>query len=111
MTRTTKPRDGEPIRLIETARGARYRVTLDVAPRGAPRRQITRTMDSLREARGFVNETRDRVTRGNYTAPSRVTVCDLAEDWLRSRRDIREVSVNGYRSVLGPVLDRIGGSS
>lgn len=106
--RITRPRADEPIRLIDTQRGPRYRVVLDVAPKGAPRKQVTKTLDSLREAREFINETRDRVSKGNYTVPSKVTVQELADDWLRSRRDIREVSVNGYRDVLGPVLDRIG---
>lgn len=104
----SQPKQGEPIRIVQTAKGPRYRVVIDVAPKGAPRKQVTRTLDSLKEARQFVNETRDRVAKGNYTAPSRVTLRTLSEDWLRSRRDIREVSVNGYRSVLNPVLDRIG---
>ena len=106
--RITKPREGEPIRLIDTKSGPRYRVVLDVAPKGAPRRQVTRTLPTLAEARDFVSETRTRVAQGNYTAPTRVTLRTLAADWLASRRDIREVSVNGYRDVLGPVLERLG---
>lgn len=103
-----QPKAGEPIRIVQTAKGPRYRVVIDVAPKCAPRKQVTKTLDSLRDARQFVHETKDRVAKGNYTAPSRVTVRQLAEDWLRSRRDIREVSRNGYRGVLNPVLDRIG---
>jgi hypothetical protein len=37
--RVTKPKDGEPIRLVATKTGHRYRVVLDIAPHGAPRRQ------------------------------------------------------------------------
>lgn len=112
--RITAPRAGEPIRLIDTKSGPRYRVVLDTAPKGAPRRQVTRTFITLREARDFVNETRDRVHKGNFTAPSKVTVAELAERWLAEREaeseagGIREVSVNGYRSALHAALLHIG---
>lgn len=106
--RPTHPRPGEPIRVINTQKASRYRVVLDVAPKGAPRKQHTKTFDTLKEARAHLHETRDRLAKGNYTAPSKVTLQQLAEDWLRSRPDIREVSLNGYRSVLNPVLDRMG---
>lgn len=112
--RVTTPRDGEPIRLVETARGVRYRVVLDTAPPGARRRQVTRTFDTIREARGFVDETRTAVVRGAFTAPSKLTVRALAEAWLADRQadsesgGIREVSVNGYRSALHAVLLHVG---
>lgn len=112
--RITQPRAGEPIRLVSTAKGHRYRVVLDVAPKGAERRQVTRTLDTLREAREFVAETRAAVTRGGFTAPSKVTVRQLADAWLAERAaesaagGIREVSVNGYRSALHAPLLHIG---
>jgi integrase len=106
--RITKPRDGEPIRLIDTERGVRYRVVLDVAPKGSPRRQVTRTLDSLAEARAFVNATRAGLSAGTYTAPSAETIAQLCERWLDSRRDVRPVTVQGYRNVLAPVRRRIG---
>lgn len=113
--RVTKPRDGEPIRLVETARGVRYRVVVDTAPKGAPRRQVTRTFDTIREAREWLAEARTALVRGSFTAPSRVTVRALAEAWLAERQaesespgGIREVSVNGYRSALHAVLLHIG---
>lgn len=109
MARILYPKADEPIRLIETNSGQyRYRVTLDVAPKGAKRKQMTRTFDTLRDARAFVTATRDQINKGSFAAPSTVTVRLLAEDWLKSRRDIRAVSVMGYRSVLRPVLQRIG---
>jgi integrase len=69
---------------------------------------VTRTLGTLTDARQWVAKTRGQVEQGTYTAPSRVTVQQLADDWLTSRRDIREVSLNGYRQVLAPVLARIG---
>lgn len=106
--RITQPREGEPIRLVSTRRGVRYRVVLDVAPKGSPRRQVTRTLDTLAEARAFVNATRAGLMSGNYAAPSAETVDQLCTRWLESRRDIRPVTVEGYRHVLAPVLRRIG---
>ncbi len=113
--RVTRPRDGEPIRLVQSATGQnRYRAVLDVAAKGAPRRQVTRTFDTLREARGFVDDTRSAVARGGFTAPSKVTLRQLAEAWLAERDaeskagGIREVSVNGYRSALHAALLHAG---
>lgn len=112
--RVTQPREGEPIRLVETAKGHRYRVVIDTAPKGAARKQVTRTFDTIREARAFVDETRAAVERGSFTAPSKVTVRQLAHAWLAEREaesaagGIREVSVNGYRSALHAVLLHIG---
>lgn len=108
MARIPQPKAHEPIRLIETKSGPRYRVVLDTSPKGAPRRQITRTLPTLGEARAFVTKTRAGLAAGNFTAPNKVTLRQLTEDWLRSRRDIREVSRNGYRSAITPILDRIG---
>lgn len=98
----------EPIRVVHTERGERFRVVLDVAPKGAPRRQVTRTFDTLAQAREYVAEVRDGVRSGAYVKPSEVTVAVLAERWLASRHDVREVTVYGYRNALGPVLARIG---
>lgn len=106
--RITAPREAEPIRLVSTTQGVRYRAVLDVAPKGSPRRQVTRTLDTLAEARAFVNATRAGLVAGTYTAPSAETVTELCAWWLGSRRDVRPVTVEGYRNVLAPVLRRIG---
>ena len=115
MTRVAQPKTHEPVRLIETRHGPRYRAVLDIAPAGSPRKQVTRTFDTLAEARAFVAETRMRLIHGNFSAPSKMTVRELAEAWLAEREaeslspgGIREVSVNGYRSALSPVLIHIG---
>lgn len=115
MARVSQPRPGEPIRLIETGRGPRYRVVIDTASTGAPRKQVTRTFVTLTEAREFVSETRSRVRRGHYIAPDKITVRELAGLWLeeleaesRSPGGVREVTVNGYRSALDAPLRHIG---
>ncbi|MEZ0577297.1 tyrosine-type recombinase/integrase [Nocardioides sp. MH1] len=55
-----------------------------------------------------MTETRERVAKGTYLAPSRVTLGQLTDDWLRTRRDVREVSLRGYRGVLDPIVGHIG---
>jgi len=107
--RITKPKPGEGIRLKYTGtREPRYEVFIDTAPRGATRQRVTRTFRTISEARAFIIETRQRVAEGNYTAPSRVTFRTLAEDYLKSRRDVRENTLAGYRDALVNVSDVFG---
>jgi integrase len=109
VPRITQPRADEPIRLVENKGGHVYRVTIDVSPKGAPRRQITRTYPTLKEARAFVMSTRESQARGSYVAPVKATLRDLCEDWLASKRDVRQITRNGYANALRPALDRLGG--
>lgn len=108
MPRLQEPKAHEPIRRVETAKGNRYRAVLDVSAKGSPRKQVTRTFDSLQEARYFVTETRARIAAGTFSAPNKLTLRDLAEDWLQSRNDIRTKSLRGYADVLRPILVRLG---
>lgn len=107
--RVTKPRPGEPIRLVETKGGPRYRVVLDTGVHAdGRRRQVTRTLGTLREARDFVHSTRTEISRGTYVSPARLTFDALCDRWLASKRDVREVTAGGYRQALKPVRARIG---
>jgi integrase len=120
--RITTPREDEPIRLAcpgkcptrgrESARheGAhRYRAVISTGTHAdGKRRQSTRTFDTLSEAREWVSETRLAVKRGTFAAPARVTFSDVADAWLTSHRDVREVTLSNYRNVLKPVRQRIG---
>lgn len=103
--RTTKPREGEPIRLSTTRNGEpRYRVTVDAGLRpDGRRRQVSKNFRTLSDARAFVVDTRASLARGTYTAPDRVTFGDLCDRWLASRTDVREVTRAGYAHYLKPV--------
>jgi hypothetical protein len=108
--RISQPKANEPIRIVETQRGVRYRVVIDISPTRT-RRQVTRTFDSLKQARDFVSITRAGLASGNYTAPSSETVEQLCLRWLDNLtnvREVRTVTVQGYRNVLAPVLRHIG---
>lgn len=107
--RVSKPREGEPIRLVSTRTGHRYRVVLDVGmtPDGR-RKQVTKTLDTLTGAREFVAAVRADVARGTFLAPDALTFDGLCARWLDSRRDVRERTRLGYEQVLKPVRGRIG---
>jgi len=106
--RVTAPREGEPIRLVQTKSGPRYRVTLDVARPGEKRRQVTTTHPSLKAARQHVAETRAALGKGSYLAPSGETVDALCTRWLASRVDVRAVTREGYTRYLEPVRRHLG---
>src|SRR5690242_21943923 len=104
MPRTPMPRPDEPIRTITTQGGLRYRAVVDISPKGAPRRQVTKTFDTLKQARSFVTETRASVAAGDFTAPNPETLDELTKRWLASRVDVRPVTREGYRaSLVGPL--------
>lgn len=107
MPRIARPRPDEPIRIVG-GRPPRYRVVLDVAGKGQPRRQITKTFGSLADAREFVTDTRRQVTTGDYLEPSKVRLSELSAEWLASRRDVRARTVEGYSDVLKLVHRRLG---
>ncbi len=112
MTRITRPQAHEPIRLVETNRGPRYRVGLTTGqyPDGK-RRQETTTHPSLTDARKHVERTRSALQSGTYTAKDRTTVDAVCTLWLASKREVRPVTVNAYASALKSVRARLGAMS
>lgn len=107
--RVSQPRPGEPIRVVQIASGVRYRITIDVG-RGATgrRRQVTATRATLTAAREFIEQTRGDVARGTHSTPDRMTFSQLADQWLESRRDLRQVTRANYASALRAVRARWG---
>lgn len=109
------PKVGEPIyRLTDPVR---FRaVVTGTAPGAAKRKQLTKTVPTLAEAREFVAKVRGEVaTVGSYDMPRSLTVRELSERWIKARRaevglpgGIREVTLNGYESALHAALLHIG---
>jgi integrase len=104
------PETSEPIRRVENKTGVRFRAVVDATPPGAAKRQqVTHTVTTLTEAREWVAEVRAEVAHaGAYQRDTAETVAELCARWLQSRRDVRQVTVEGYRHTLTPVLRRIG---
>lgn len=105
------PKTNDPVREYRTASGAlRYRATVDAGthPTTGKRRQVTRVFTTKRDARTWLAETRTDVARGAFTAKSADTLDTLCDRWLNGRRDVRPVTVQGYRDVLVPARRRLG---
>lgn len=107
--RIPQPKVGEPIRLIKSRNGHRYRLVVDVGfHTNGRRRQHTETVDTLTQARTRVSEIRADVKRGEYHAKDNTTFNALCDRWLDSKRDVRAVSLRGYRSSLVNARTRFG---
>ncbi|MGJ3507958.1 tyrosine-type recombinase/integrase [Enemella sp. A6] len=115
------PTTAEPIRREANGDRVRWLAVVDVTPAGAAKRkQAKRRFDQLDDARAWVAEIRsgvtDAVKRGrSYRDRSRMTVQDMADQWLDRRAEeigtpggIREVTLNGYRSALHSLLAHLG---
>lgn len=99
----------EPIRRIETARGVRLRVVVDATPRGAAKRkQATKTLDTLDEARQFVAEVRAEVSERGGLSARTLTVAQLLDRYVASRVDIRKTTADNYAYRAKLVIDALG---
>lgn len=96
MACPTKPREGEPIRLIQLKSGDwRYEAALTVSAPGESRKQTRRRFETLKQTRAAVDATRTQVRRGTYQQRDATTLEQLAERWEASRVDIRQNSRDG----------------
>lgn len=110
MPRQAAPRPGEPIGLRETSKGVRYRCRVDVGTKAdGRRRQKSFTARTLTEARQWVEKTRTDVRVGDWTAPDRMKVSELVEQWLLSKRDIRDVTRGNYAHAAKRLVRTLGG--
>lgn len=103
---------GEPIRALNGPDGKvrAYRVVVDVGRDAAgKRKQLTHTAPTRKAAREWLAETLSDAKRGTLVLRSEVTLDGLLDRWLDGRRDVRAVTVQGYRDVLAPVRKRLGG--
>lgn len=111
MPRISKPRPGEPIKMVTLKDGSvRYRATATTSPRGAAKRtQAKRSFATLKEARAWVTETHVAVAAGKFTRRSGLTLDQAADRWLAAREGdvlsgaIRPVTLQGYVGWLAAV--------
>jgi integrase len=76
---------------------------VDVAPAGAPRKQVRRRgFRTKRDAQTALNEVLHDVGKGTFVATDRVTVADYLDDWVNSlpTRGLRPRTVASYRDML-----------
>ncbi|MFI8976502.1 tyrosine-type recombinase/integrase [Nocardia asteroides] len=106
-----KSRRAEPIN-THTAKNGKttYWFQVDIGVRADGKRDRPRfTFDSKTEARREYRRISTEVANGTYVAAVKTTVGEFLAAWLDGRRDVRRVTVEGYRDALKPVIARLGG--
>lgn len=101
----------EPIRKITHKDGSvRYRLVVDigVSPEGK-RKQLTRTFKTKKEALAELSRIRHELGSGSFVAPSKMTLNELLDIWLKSAtRDVEEGTASNYESAMVPVRTHSG---
>ncbi len=114
MTTESQParrsRRAEPITKHVARNGAvTYRFRVDVGTRadGSRERQWF-TYATAAEARRQYRRITTEVAVGTFVKRDKTTVGVFLAEWLDGRRDVRPVTLAGYRFALKPVIDHLG---
>ena len=102
----------DTIKRVELKSGkVRYRFVVDAGadPATGKRRQLTRTFDTLREARAERARIIAETARGTFVQPRKLTVSEYLTEWLEgATRNVRESTRRNYSDALTPVHNRLG---
>ncbi|HCA86443.1 MAG TPA: site-specific integrase [Streptomyces sp.] len=101
----------EPIRKITHKDGrTRYRLVVDIGTDAeGKRQQLTRTFNTKKEALSELSRIRHEVHAGTFVAPTKTTVNDWLDAWLKSAiRDVEEATAANYEDALRPVRTHLG---
>lgn len=99
------------IRPVQVGDRTRYRFVVDIGldPATGKRRQITKTYDGRRVAEKELARILTEVDRGTFAGPSKITVGEYLDEWLRSAiRGKAENTASAYRHGLAPARERLG---
>lgn len=107
---TKRTRRGEPITKRTAKNGTisyEFRADLGVKPDGSrDRRRFT--FPTLKQARTEYRRITTEVASGTHVARAKVTFGEACEQWLASKRDVREVTRRGYEYALIHAVRRYG---
>jgi integrase len=84
------------------------RVDVGVKPDGS-RNRVRRTYRTFAEARKALRQISTEVAKGSYNQPTDITVNEVCDAWLNSRRNVRPVTKYSYEMDLRPVRRYLGG--
>lgn len=101
----------DPVRKITHKDGSvRYRLVVDIGVDAAGKReQLTRTFKTKKEALAELSRIRNELSTGTFVAPSKMTLNDLLDIWLKSAtRDVEEGTASNYESAMVPVRTHSG---
>jgi integrase len=105
-----RTRRAEPITKHVARNGAvsyRFRVDVGTRPDGSRERQWF-TYAKLDEARKELRRITTEVAAGTFVKRDKTTVGVFLAEWLDARRDVRPVTLAGYRYALKPLIDHLG---
>ncbi|MGW6481203.1 tyrosine-type recombinase/integrase [Streptomyces sp. NPDC055059] len=99
-------------KLPPNAKGhVRYRFVVDVGvdPGTGKRKQLTRTFDTLKEARAAYASITHRRYEGTLAVPNKITVDEWLDEWLaRKAEDLEETTIYSYTVTLDRVRGNLG---
>lgn len=102
----------DPIKEIELKNGkVRYRFVVDVGPdpQTGDRKQLTRTFDDRKVAVAEYERIRTQCREDTFIVPSKVTVNQWIDTWLRSATiDVEEHTKRSYHDCMRPVREHLG---
>lgn len=100
------PNDYRP----EKGEVVRYRFVVDIGddPKTGKRKQKTHTFDGKREAEKRLSKILSEVDGGTFVVPGKVTLNELCDEWLRSKRGREDNTISAYANGLKPARDQLG---
>ena len=102
----------DSIKRIELKDGrVRYRFVVDVGPDPGTgkRTQLTRTFDTLREAKAERARMISESARGTFVRPRKTTLSKYLDEWFEgATRNVRPATRRSYADALSPVHARLG---
>lgn len=106
-----RTRRAEPIDKRTAKNGSTtYTFQVDVGTKSDGTRDRQRfTYRTLAEARREYRRITTEVAEGRYVRRTDLTVDQACDEWLKGRRNIRNISLRSYRNALKPVRRQLGG--
>ncbi|MCQ4043839.1 tyrosine-type recombinase/integrase [Streptantibioticus rubrisoli] len=101
----------DPIKKITLKDGTtRYRFVVDIGrDADGKRKQLTITKDTKKEATAELARIRHQRSTGTFVAPTKMTVNELLDTWLKSAtRDVEEGTSSNYDNAVRPVRIHLG---
>jgi len=108
-TRRRLPPGARWIELPDGSRRVELVVDVGVNPRTGRRRQTRRRFRTADDALAAYREVSSAARADRYVVRSSATVKELCDDWIAGRHGLRATTVAGYRQVLKPVVEELGG--
>lgn len=99
------------VKPVQVGDRTRYRFVVDIGtdPVTGKRKQLTRTFDRRRDAQTELAKVLHKVNQRTFAAPTRMTLNDYLNEWLRSATRGKEaLTKRNYEDALKPVRARLG---